>query len=1788
MRNLPVLRIILFAGLIIGVTVLELLLGLKALGWCLFLLLAATVLVAGVYPLVPPSDQRRLLMIYSGVGWAVLTLMSAAYMSPIGPWRIRERDRVRIQHTGYFVSSARSGEAKVSFRGIPSTDTAGANRPADAHTQWIGFRDAVLFDDEHITLTSRCDGGKVLSWHAQAFMNRTPLRVGDECRNIPPERQLTSQRALRIQWVTEGVRRYLAVSWPGPDSRALIYDQGTLTPEAASELQGGVEIARRGLRDGQSLAVMLQDAWPDITRNRHDVPYPGATSDPSFADFLRRITLVRLRRDDQSSAIGILGPGIKYPNTVEAVFIGDRPAAEQSREIAFDIAPGKDGGRLVQCGLGQSNLLRLELPARVERDPVYGDILRIRRRERRVWPLPPTDKPFLIASSPNMLFADGYLVDTGNPSRPFLVRGRITDGYRTMLVADSAPVGRSGSARSATPWRAAPLGQDMLIGDHAQGISLRAATTDSAVKWNVAALVLTVIFACAVWLIWSRMPKPGNLGLAACIAWTMAASILTVRLIIAYRLAVLPPDDADARQVAVVFASPLMISIWALVGVPLAMMLGFAIGSRGVSGSRSRIMIPRWAARTLGVLRGAVHHPRRRPPRQARRRTPPLLGRMRSSILKYWQQGAYLLPLLVVISGYTVTRPNVTTKMLGVSALAALAAAGPEILNPLGKRLRAWTTTSYAAWILLCYGLWLPRDPGSIVQLFPISAALLSLRAFRSITSSNPRCPKGLLMGGAGLLTVMLFIGLRYAAGTLPIPFLQRVLSPAGDTAALRFVTLGSRVAEAEGDASGHALRMPSVLRHSKQSWHMMLNIAEARYAPRGYGGARVARGAMTYGTSTSDLVFSTWLAVEHGAASACLVLALYAMVGAGLLLAVNAIHEEHSNPELYTAPILAIALYVVLNTLYMAAANVNLVPFTGQDIPLLGLRSHADWITCAMLLCGACWMIARAGATPSRQSSLLPILHRLSSPALGIMALTLVWITYAMATVSPAFRRDHTLDDSLYTRIREHVETRHSAPPVLRYDGKRIIAENAAALLPIERAYIHEFHSRGEAARYDPGQGLYFVERVRSADNSQALRLRASRAAFVVRSPYRHVAMWRGSIVPSTVERGPTFMVLGQPFEISLNDRSGAETLVLGGRNARFGRRSVSILGPANEKICDLTRKDDGVLITPVDREDRTPWRVFRDGVRLVEQSRLGPNQVLTFVRNSQSGDGALRFTLLYAGTRGEGFAVVRWCNGNWRRFIGNQGPVPLIYCIGEAGDARVASLPDDSDRSRSFSPDTELALTIDPQLHSDLQTSTEEWARAQPVFRRASVRPAYSVSAVVVDAFSGHVLALPSWPWSDPSDASVVRENLMARVADREMLYVNHNMTRHVVGSTIKPMVLSTAAVALHPVRNRLSFDRLNALAWENPHGYLGGTKRIRLESRFGLNTNGGITRLRDPSRMDMTSFLVRSYDWPSVLIGSLCLATSPNDAWRCLRRDTPRPDFDIGGAKYTLDLLHSGTDLFNENGTPHMSNWPRSMLFRGLAELFGGAVTTRMDAPGSSIEAVGTWSEEAKAMFPTLTRGWKPGSKQGEFETWLRRSTFEPTVIAPTQMTRTRADLVNFLIGADPCLWSNLAMARAAARLASGRYVTLTLETGTSETREFEPLPPPLDDRDFRERRLYSPMEQVRLAGGTARSLAPNGRHGIATPPGYRILVKTGTMEWRTRAGKRGLADDETLMFVVGRWNPARRSFVPDLTVAGYLYLQGSKPTDDSPMLKFAYGNRILNSCIRYLQQREAANR
>ena len=149
----------------------------------------------------------------------------------------------------------------------------------------------------------------------------------------------------------------------------------------------------------------------------------------------------------------------------------------------------------------------------------------------------------------------------------------------------------------------------------------------------------------------------------------------------------------------------------------------------------------------------------------------------------------------------------------------------------------------------------------------------------------------------------------------------------------------------AAGSAETGGLRLIEAI---EQNWRMMNYAAEGEWAGRGYGNAPV-RGYRTFQYITlSDLVFSVYVLAEHGALGGLALIALYITIF--LIVMWMAWRMLHSEP-MRLAFVTVLVLMIVFPAIYMAAANVNQWLFTGQDLPLLGLRSRSDIVRSGIVL---------------------------------------------------------------------------------------------------------------------------------------------------------------------------------------------------------------------------------------------------------------------------------------------------------------------------------------------------------------------------------------------------------------------------------------------------------------------------------------------------------------------------------------------------------------------------------------------------------------------------------------------------------------------------------------------------------------------------------------------------------------------------------------------------------------------------------------------------------------------
>jgi len=478
-------------------------------------------------------------------------------------------------------------------------------------------------------------------------------------------------------------------------------------------------------------------------------------------------------------------------------------------------------------------------------------------------------------------------------------------------------------------------------------------------------------------------------------------------------------------------------------------------------------------------------------------------------------------------------------------------------------------------------------------------------------------------------------------------------------------------------------------------------------------------------------------------------------------------------------------------------------------------------------------------------------------------------------------------------------------------------------------------------------------------------------------------------------------------------------------------------------------------------------------------------------------------------------------------------------------------------------------LALNIDISLQGDLQRELIRYAQRNSNYSPYHSRP-NRLAVTVLDPFNGKVLALPSWPFFEPSSAEY--ETLSNRLpeSNRMRFVYNHNLTNHVAGSALKPIVFATVAMALQPARFDLArlivHNRSDSYtpapsetAPVHPHVTLG---KIKIDM-WDCNSSEPIINMQD--------FLIHSRDFPEGVIGMIGMLMDPNDINKVLvTTNNPSPDITYDGRDYLFDLTKvsenatafSLKDQF-EGGTPS-TRGPEAvnntLLFKGLSQQFD------FNYHGQANEWIRLTSASFLPMFD---------NKSLPVEENLYLDNIIPAAVdlAGGDFQDIRGGLISCLLGGGDCGFNNVKLAEAAARLATGQRVFAQLEN--ARVIATQTMPAPLGRSTWRVANIITPMQFVGEEG-TGQSLS--GR--IALPPQYKAIYKTGTI-----LEGNGNRESETLIFVIGRWE--NEGFVKGESVAGTLYMERSKNKNrlaaDGDMKKFDLAAPLLNEILKYLRDK-----
>lgn len=459
-----------------------------------------------------------------------------------------------------------------------------------------------------------------------------------------------------------------------------------------------------------------------------------------------------------------------------------------------------------------------------------------------------------------------------------------------------------------------------------------------------------------------------------------------------------------------------------------------------------------------------------------------------------------------------------------------------------------------------------------------------------------------------------------------------------------------------------------------------------------------------------------------------------------------------------------------------------------------------------------------------------------------------------------------------------------------------------------------------------------------------------------------------------------------------------------------------------------------------------------------------------------------------------------------------------PLLEPLAQAMDLALQSVPGGAIGRM------DIGLTLDRELHE----ATESVVLKRCRDRALPSRPR-SVSLLVMDGFTGEVLAMPSCPGEAELAAY---EPLTTRTRTRFLR--NQNLVGHPIGSTGKPFWAAAVATTFPafldlevPAHAAGSQDRVLGCPLVVPYADSHGSEDwVGLEEFLRRSCNRYLVDLA-------TAALALGSAG-----GDACLGVEdPAGLEHCLARAAHAPagaDGHDSGLRFCdrivnlvlsteLDVVGSGCgslQLVDARFTAasRFSALTHVRTYREPTPLARrGGVATMEERYRSGRYRLDAW----RSLLDVLAAA---GDTADAVRTSLRFSGASPQSanLALNTVEELRRDWINLLLGGENSRWSNFELAEATARLLTGRRVAGSLVRRPDEVRDAhvdsEPaeLLGPEALHDGVRRRVLHAMERVASPGGTAARLEGSVRAlerrlaalDEARPYDLYVTAKTGT--------------------------------------------------------------------------------
>ncbi|MDX2066011.1 MAG: hypothetical protein SFX74_09740 [Fimbriimonadaceae bacterium] len=947
--------------------------------------------------------------------------------------------------------------------------------------------------------------------------------------------------------------------------------------------------------------------------------------------------------------------------------------------------------------------------------------------------------------------------------------------------------------------------------------------------------------------------------------------------------------------------------------------------------------------------------------------------------------------------------------------------------------------------------------------------------------------------------------------------------------------------------------RPEKIVESMQQRWQM---VTYARSHGVGYFRLPVEDHGIKYPIFLTDAAYSTLLLGEHGRFAGWLVIGLHVLAGLGLLLAAAPLYRR-SRPE--TALMLVgVGLAFGLLGLYMAAANLWWVPFTGQNVPLLGISSLFD----ALLFLGLAmyaWAAALYGPfRVARMDDDPPFAHALVGvPAAllsgGWLALGVGLLTLPKGGLEPFNLAPPVYDAVERTMLAANRERTGDAPIALT-------ATEAVRTAPRYVAYLAEKYERGELSRTpivptSPGSTAVSVDRSRM--------MRMSPLA-----PAPELA-WRGAFVGQGATSALQLLVSGASEPFTLQRAAPVATLrddrpfaANRGQRIEFWFNQMNFGGIELNGAVPTLRWDDVGRSHEVRVNGQRPESDPKRG----RNRPLRPFDLISIV--PRTGQRGASRSVLYVGTGGTEIAQAAWRNGAWRRRFPYAADFPLAFALAQAADsAKVSEAKVPMSLQIGLQRDLQSALrayvTTDAQRRAgDRLRFTSADVDSQGAYRapRGSAEKTRFIALTVVDSFTGAIEAAAALPQADPNEPierhiARFRTPTDAAVASQSSWTLSARST----GSAAKPITFGALATAL----NNASFDISKLVVqegWQNA-----GDRYVALGA---YRLRPGVKRASGDTAVTMSRYLSASRTWPAVVTATLGLSPSTEKtrpAWlvpgagqlayagqpyRLAFPPSPADD-QVAGALFANDIRPVPDGQLRMAATA-LDDRP---LFRGMKAAYRPFVQF--------------FDETDLTYPPELRDAYLPFTVSDAGTNAVLFALPAPHRAESTLLTQFDTQFARYAIGGGEFKWNAVIMAAMAARLTTGRAVMPTWRADAAPVKET--IPGPIGNDAWRRAHLETPLLNSTTMSGIAAI------RGQLRAKGYSLWLKTGTID--DGAGQ----ESEIVFFTIGRRNA--RGFMPGSTLSGYATIRAARSAGLA-MVKDDFVRAVLPSLVRRLDAKSAA--